>query len=229
VVSKNALTLSLCASRTGHRERGVGRCRIEAGSLGTGRQGSLRYNCSGFGAGEVEAALLDDDVFFAGFDFFVFEFHAEEVLEPAVVFLGKRRVDVVQGELQGFLFDEVDGGCMEAGAGQATRFSGGGVLVEVFGVLDELGGLFGEFVHGAIAVPAAEGGLGESFAEFFTTKIGGLGLGELVFVPPLGDLVALLFGELGEGRAATGLRGAEFLRDLDLRERRGFDWKLVWD
>src|SRR5436190_22870647 len=80
-------------------------------------------------------------------------------------------------------------------------------MIDVFGVLDHFGGLFFDLEHGAVAVPAAEGGLGEFFVEFFAAKLDDLGLGEFVFVEPLGDLIALFICELGEGRAGAGTAG----------------------
>ncbi|PYS85785.1 MAG: hypothetical protein DMF62_17945, partial [Acidobacteria bacterium] len=60
------------------------RARSHPSLLPRGGGESTRLGGGEFVAGEVEAALLDVDVFFAGLDFFVFEFHAEEVFEFVV-------------------------------------------------------------------------------------------------------------------------------------------------
>lgn len=153
--------------------------------------------------GEGEAALLDLDVVLAGLDFVVFEFQAEEVFELVVFAMG-------EGKLKGFLFDELEGGLVEAGG-----VSSGGVVVDVFGVLDEFGFLLLDLEMSAVLMPAAEGGLAKLFLKIGEAFLADLGLGEFALVEPLTDLVELVIGEDGEGRmrarfAQAGVSGFAF-------------------
>ena len=137
---------------------------------------------------------------FFGLGVFVRKFHAEQVFETVVIGL-------IEGQLKGLFFDEVNGGGMKARAGLATfttcaAFAGGGIVIDVPSDLRKVaeGLLDCTRLHGESSfVETPEAGFGNGFTEAtLVERFGGLlddpTIG-FAFLQPGDDLVTLVLSE----------------------------------
>jgi len=158
----------------------------------------------GFAVAELAFLFLDSGVALADSGVFGFVDEVPEFFEAGEVF-GMGVAGGGQGEVEGFFFEEVEGGGGEGGV------TSGGKMAELGG---EFAGGGGIVAHGgevgALEV-AVEGHAGDFAAEFVAAKLDDFAVGDEFLVPGVeeGELV---LGEVSEafegaGGAAGGRRG----------------------